>query len=218
MPAQPAHLQGARRRTRGRVACSTLLLAATLGCAAQPPSNARPVIPLANGLNTLSLTAAPLPAQAFLAHRDNGNAHGFDVLTLYILAPSSEGVTPEWQLVPAFDARDGQRRHTPGGEHLTLTTFDGADCRLRDVRLLAATATADAVLIVADRDLGDSFASPAPVTFRYFTLRHNVDDGPGWPVYYFAFDHERRAMQPYCDVGEAFRAELGVGPSAPVTR
>lgn len=194
--------------------CMFLLLQASSPRAA---TAAAKVIPLSNGPNPISLTAAPLPAQAFLAHRDNGNAHGFDVLTLYVQAPAWEGAPPQWQLVPAFDERDDTRRGLPRGEHLTLNTFDGADCRLSDFRLLAATGKADAVLILADRELGDSFASPAPVTFRFFKLRKR-DGGMGRPPYYFEFDHERRAAQPYCDVGEALLKELGVGPYQPAER
>lgn len=179
------------------------------------PGHAGTVVALSNGLNTVPLTAAALPAQAFLAHRDNANAHDFEVLTLYIQAPSAAGSAPQWQLVPAFDTRDEQRRGVPRGEHLTLTATGGADCRLHDFRLMAPTATTDARLILADRELGDSFASPAPVTFRFFKLAKNSDGVPGRPVYYFDFDHESPASRPYCDVGDALKAELGVGPYQP---
>lgn len=175
------------------------------------------VMPLSNGPNTLSLTTDPLPAQAFLAHRDNGNAHGFDVLTLYIQAPAREGTQPQWQLVPAFDERDAKRRGLPRGEYLTLNTVDGADCRLSDFRLFAPTTRADATLVLADREFGDSFASPAPVMFRFFKLRKSAE-GFGRPRYHFEFDHERQAARPYCDVGEALLTELGVGPYQPAER
>ena len=198
--------------------CLRLLLLPALCPAARDVDTARPVIPLANGLNNLSLTAAPLPARAFLAHRDNFNAHDFEVLTLYIEAPVGPGDKPRWQLVPAFDTRDEKRRGVPRGEHLTLQAYGGADCRLGDFRLLAASADADATLVLADRELGDGFASPAPVAFRFFKLRKNSDGIPGRPAYYFEFDHERRAAKPYCDVGEALQTELGVGPYQPTQR
>jgi len=120
--------------------------------------------------------------------------------------------------VPAFDERDEGRNGVPRGEHLTLSASGGADCRLHDFRLLAATATADAMLILADRELGESFASPTQVSFRFFTLKKNSDGVPGRPVYYFEFDHERRATKPYCDVGDALQAELGLGPYQPTER
>jgi len=198
--------------------CLRLLLLPALCPAAASADAARPVVPLANGLNTLSLTAAPLPARAFLARRDNFNGHGFDVLTLYIEAPAGPGEKPQWQLVPAFDTRDEERRRLPRGEHLTLQAYGGADCRLGDFRLLAASAEADATLVLADREFGDSFASAAPVSFRFFKLRKNTDGIPGRPVYYFEFDHERQATKPYCDVGSPLQAELGLGPYQPAER
>jgi hypothetical protein len=194
--------------------CLILLLQAASAHAATAVAR---VIPLSNGPNTFSLTTGALPAQAFLAHRGNGNAHGFDVLTLYIQASAWEGARPQWQLVPAFDERDEKRQGLPRGEHLTLNTVDGADCRLSDFRLLAPTATSDAALILADRELGDSFASPAPVSFRFFKL-HKRAESFGRPSYYFEFDRERRAAKPYCDVGEALLKELGVGPYQPAER
>jgi hypothetical protein len=195
--------------------CLFLLLRASGSDAA---TASRPVIPLSSGLNTLTLTAASLPARAFLAHRDNGNAHGFDVLTLYIEVPIGEGALPEWQLVSTFDERDEKRHGVPRGEHLTLNTSDGADCRLSDFRLLAATDKADALLILADREFGDGFASPAPVTFRFFTLRRNSAVVFGRPAFYFEFDREQKASKDYCDVGQALQVELDVGPYRPAER
>lgn len=164
---------------------------------ASAADTAPPVTALANGLNPIALTATPLPAWGVLARRENFNAHGFDVLTLYIAA----GEPSQWQIVPAFDEK---------GEHLTLMASGGADCLLHDFRLLSPSAAGDALLILADRDLGDSFASPAPVQFRFFRLRQNAEGLPGRPAYYFEFDRAQRATKPYCDVGDALRSELGV--------
>jgi len=73
--------------TRKALAIAILALLLDAGAAGETRA-ASPVIPLSNGLNTVLLTAAPMPARAFLAHRDNANAHGFNVLTLYIEAPA----------------------------------------------------------------------------------------------------------------------------------
>ena len=151
--------------TLGR-APSTLMAACRAASGSDAATASRPVIPLSSGLNTLTLTAASLPARAFLAHRDNGNAHGFDVLTLYIEVPIGEGALPEWQLVSTFDERDEKRHGVPRGEHLTLNTSDGADCRLSDFRLLAATDKADALLILADREFGEERLIDAAVRHR----------------------------------------------------
>jgi hypothetical protein len=187
---------------------AALLLAATL-CPQVACAATSPVMPLRNGMNTLSLTLAPMPAMAMLAHRENFNAHSFEVLTLYIQAAGIEGEPPQWQIVPVFDS---------ASERLTLSASGGADCVLHDFRLLRPAAGQDATLILADREMGESFASPAAVQFRYFKLRKNPDGVPGQPVYRFEFDHARKAGKAYCDVGEALKAELGLGPYRPTER
>ena len=101
-----------------------------------------PVQPLHNGINRLSLLAKGPAGMAMLAHRENFNAHSFDVLTLY--QPAADGVDGQsrWQIVPVFDAQ---------GEHLTLGVSGGADCLLMDFRLLHLAAGEDARLILAER-------------------------------------------------------------------
>ena len=170
-------------------------------CAQAAVAGARlpPVQTLQNGVNRVALLAGAPAGMAVLAHRENFNAHGFDVLTLYQPMPSVRGEPASWQIVPAFDAQ---------GEHLTLAASGGADCLLRDFRLLQPVGHSGATLIIAERALGDSYASPAPVTFRFYRLRRNDAGEVGRPGLYFEFDHEQTSAQPHCDVGEAFGHEL----------
>ncbi|MCF8204979.1 MAG: hypothetical protein K9J82_07895 [Methylotenera sp.] len=197
---QPAHRPACEAR-RLRVP-----FAAALGlwlCAQAAVAGARlpPVQPLQNGVNRVALLAGAPAGMAVLAHRENFNAHGFDVLTLYQPMPSVRGEPASWQIVPAFDAQ---------GEHLTLAASGGADCLLRDFRLLQPVGRSGATLIIAERALGDSYASPAPVTFRFYRLRRNDAGEVGRPGLYFEFDHEQTSAQPHCDVGEAFGHVLGL--------
>lgn len=197
---QPAHRPACEAR-RLRVP-----FAAALGlwlCAQAAVAGARlpPVQTLQNGVNRVALLAGAPAGMAVLAHRENFNAHGFDVLTLYQPMPSVRGEPAGWQIVPAFDAQ---------GEHLTLAASGGADCLLRDFRLLQPVGRSGATLIIAERALGDSYASPAPVTFRFYRLRRNDAGEVGRPGLYFEFDHEQTSAQPHCDVGEAFGHVLGL--------
>lgn len=197
---QPAHRPACEAR-RLRVP-----FAAALGlwlCAQAAVAGARlpPVQPLQNGANRVALLAGAPAGMAVLAHRENFNAHGFDVLTLYQPMPSVRGEPASWQIVPAFDAQ---------GEHLTLAASGGADCLLHDFRLLQPVGRSGATLIIAERALGDSYASPAPVTFRFYRLQRNDAGEVGRPGLYFEFDHEQTSAQPHCDVGEAFGHELGL--------
>jgi hypothetical protein len=189
-------------RTTPAAVLVALALSPHHGMAAEPPMAGR-VVRLHNGMNTVTLTAARVPALAMLAHRENFNAHSAEVLTLYLQAPALAGETPLWQIVPVLDDH---------GERLTLATSGGADCVLHDFRLLRPTAGQDATLVLADREPGENYASPAAVQFRYFKLQHNAQGMPGQPLYRFELDHTQPARTSYCDVGEALQSELDIGP------
>lgn len=196
------------RSVRHLVHTAHLVIGALLGsmllatAAAQSPERA---VAVSNGLNTFALQSADDEALAVLAHRENFNAHGFDVLTLYARQASTAGEPAQWQLVPWFDGDQ---------ERLNVVRAGGADCLLHDFRLLRATAQAPALLVLADRDLGPSFASPAPVRLRVLALRRNDEGLVGRPVLYFEVVRDFRARKTACDVGDALSAELGL-PSRP---
>jgi hypothetical protein len=96
-------------------------------------------------------------------------------------------------------------------DDLTLQTSGGADCVLHDFRLLRDAAHHTAVLIAADRKLGETYADSQPVTFIFYKLAKNTGEEIGRGVVYFKYDHETTSKQPYCDVGKAFQIELGIG-------
>ena len=157
-------------------------------CAQAAVAGARlpPVQPLQAGVNRMALLTGAPAGMAVLAHRENFNAHGFDVLTIYQPMPSARGEPASWQIVPAFDAQ---------GEHLTLAASGGADCLLRDFRLLQPVGRSGATLIIAERALGDSYASPAPVTFRFYRLQRNDAGEVGRPGRSFGFNKKQTSAQ-----------------------
>jgi hypothetical protein len=192
-----------------------LWLAIGLGLAAQalwPTATsagdlrAERVQPLQNGINHVALQAGTPLGMAMLAHRENFNAHSFDVLTLYALSSPLAGEPAQWQLVPLFDAQ---------GEHLDAKRSGGADCLLHDFRLLLPTGGQGAELVLADREMGDSFTATAGVTFRFFQLRTNREGLVGRPLLYFDFVRARPADAAYCDVGDAFATELQLPANTP---
>lgn len=159
-------------------------------------------VPLHYGSNQLSFGPDTGAGMAVLAYRDNFNAHGFDVLTMYI-KPAAASDSGDWQLVSVFDGSK---------EALLLTSGGGADCTLHDFRLVRDAAGTPLRLIVARRDPGASYADAAVVHFSHYALRHNGGGEVGFPLYYFALERESVAKTPYCDVGEAFDKELGIAP------
>jgi len=153
-------------------------------------------IALHYGSNTIDFGAGDKPGTAVLAHRENFNAHGFDVLTVYLA---------DWQLISVFDSDK---------EALLLTAGGGADCMLHDFRLVRDRDGA-VRLVVAERDFGDGYADTAPVRFKFYALRRNTAGDVGYPTAYFQLTGRSVAKKSYCDVGEAFMEDLHIGPYRP---
>lgn len=80
------------------------------------------------------------------------------------------------------------------------------------MRLLRPHAGGPAVLVVADRDFGRSYADSAAVRFTVYQLRHDED----FDTYNFVRVRALAARRRYCDVNEAFAAELGLAQDAGV--
>jgi len=139
-----------------------------------------------------------------LGWRENHNAHGFGVATFYL---RKEAPDSRLELVGLWDKLD---------EKLYAVTSGGADCVLYDFRLLTSTnKSKPAVLIRADRDMGETFADKEKVTFRFYVLREGFEGipqgDPGSPSYMFDLVETQIAKATYCDVEEAFIKELGLG-------
>lgn len=189
-------MRGNGMTTRGII---TLLAALVFAPCVQAADT---VIKVPYGITRMPLLRNGLMGAVALAWRENYNAHGFGILTLYAEQTTTEDQPHALLLVPVFDA---------GKEKLEITVGGGADCRLDDVRLVRGEGD-DIQLITAHRDLGKGYAEDEKVTFKYFDLTLNTDREVGKPLYYFNATKTVAAKQAYCDVNEAFKTELGLGP------
>ena len=160
------------------------------------------VVKIANGITRIDFTGDGVPDMVISGHRENNNAHSFDVVSFYVPVKDGTAATNEWNIVPIM----GKKK-----EELTISVSGGADCLLHDFRLLIGKGKDAAVLVVADREFGDNFASEAPVTFAFYSLNHSTDQIPGVPTYSFEQSHVSKSKVKYCDVGEALLKELGLG-------
>jgi len=133
-------------------------------------------------------------------------AHGFSVLTLYAERTTSEADSHGFLVVPLFDKDKGKDK-----EVSEIVSSGTADCMLHDFRLVR-TENEDVQIILADRDLGKSADEDAKVTFKYFDLQVPATSDSNEPPYFFKLAKTTPAKQTYCDVGEAFQKELGLGP------
>jgi hypothetical protein len=166
------------------------------------------VIRLHDGRNPLDLLGTGDAGAVDVADRENFNAHGFHVAIFQArarVAPGDPKSAIGWQVVPFF----GGFADSLSGEAV-FRTSEGADCTLRDLRVLRA-AGHPVQIVVAQRELGESFADPAAVVFYYYELRENRDGVVGYPAYYFAATRTVPARRHYCDVDDAFQQELGLG-------
>jgi hypothetical protein len=197
------HGHVAPRRRRSVLARSRLALALGFCLAVAQTSLAREfagysVVDLRPGVNRFRLDGASGDAVVVLGHRENFNAHGFDVATFYVQRPRPR---PSLDLVTFWDGDE---------ESLELRLSGGADCRLHDFRVLRPKGGEFPVVVLADRELGDSYASAEIVTFRIYELRHNRDGEVGRPALWFERAATQTAVRKYCDVGEALEKELNI--------
>lgn len=172
-------------------------------CCGEVWANDAITIPLHYGSNQVNFGDNGEVGIVMLGNRENFNAHGFDVLTLYLKPLGTDKEAADWQLVSVFDGAK---------EALTLTVGGGADCTLHDFRLVRDGTRGSVSLIVAERDAGSSYADVAPVHFKHYSLRRNNAAEVGRPLYYFELVSSSKAKNLYCDVGEAFFSELGMKP------
>jgi hypothetical protein len=157
------------------------------------------VFKLAYGVTRLEHMAGTADGTVVLSRRENGNAHGFDVVSFYVDAPSEGDEGDRLSILPIF--KDDQ-------EKLELTVGGGADCLLHDFRLVRGAE--GTYLLVATREFGDSYVDARPVTFDRYELEHNAAGEVGRPAYYFEWRAATASKLRYCDVGDAFKHELGL--------
>ena len=179
--------------------CIALLFAVPVIATGQPAAD---IVKIGNGITEVDFTGNGVPDLIVSGHRENYNAHSFDVVSFYVPIQDNPSKAKTWNIIPIMAS---------GSEKWQVTVGGGADCVLHDFRLLAGHGKDSATLILADRDLGESFASPAKVTFTYYSLIRHSGNSPGLPPYSFEQSRIENAKVAYCDVEDAFNRELGLG-------
>jgi hypothetical protein len=162
------------------------------------------ILPIHNGRNSFDLLGNGQSGEIIVSRRPNGNAHGYSIVLFQVLAPADGGSQPAWQVIPFF----GGPHDANTGEDL-FGTVEGADCTLRDLRIIRRGRAKPIEVVTALRDFGTSFADSASVRFDFYELRANTE----WlgPTYLFHHTRFVRTKGTYCDVDDAFDRELGLG-------
>jgi len=162
--------------------------------------NQMKMVRLTNGTNAVDLDGDGRADLVVRAWVENYNAHSYDILTFYIQNPRA--TENSINLVPFADSAASRRE--------AFRTDRGADCTLADMRLLKPPA-GPAVIVIGRRDVGTSYADSLPVSFTVFRLHVHNERQPGSPPYLFVAERSFQGPKRYCDVNDAFRAELGLG-------
>jgi len=186
-----------------RFLVASLILASIRPCLAlaqHGPLNQMQMVRLTNGPNSVDLDGDGRADLVVRAWVENYNAHSYEILTFYIQKPRATE-TP-LNLVPFADSSANRRE--------VFRTDRGADCTLADLRLLKPRA-GPAVVVIGRRDLGASYADSLPVSFTVYRLHVHHEGEPGSPPYLFVAERSFQGPKKYCDVNDAFRAELGLG-------
>lgn len=165
--------------------------------AGKEPAGLEPIL-INYGVNEVDLDGTGKNALIIKARRENGNAHGAGITTIYIWEKVESGER-ELQIAPI---------QSSGKEELELRTWGGADCLLTDFRIFRNSSNRTALLVTAERSFGDSFIDSQKVTFSYYRL---VRDPDAAPRVYFKHYKQYKSQKSYCDVGEALKAEAKFG-------
>jgi hypothetical protein len=180
-------------------------LALMTGHAAAADFSSYKAVKIVYGMNTIDFGPPATHGTVILGWRENFNAHGFGVAIFYL--NNQKGPVSGLQsddrlgLVSVWDGRQ---------EELTVRISGSADCVLHDFRLLISNEHKPSLLVLADRQMGETFIDQETVTFKIYTLKQNKEQMPGAPTYFFDLTEQRTAKRKYCDVENAFRDELGL--------
>lgn len=176
-------------------------------CQPHARANSSAVITLHAGKNAVDLLGTGKPGAIDVADRENYNAHGHHLALFQVRAPryaDDPKSADEWQIVPFF-ASD-----TSVAEEI-FHTVEGADCIVRDLRILRGTPGRPVTVVIAERELGRSYADSEAVHFQFYELRTNTSGVVGYPSYFFERTRVVEATRTYCDVDDAFDRELHLG-------
>jgi len=161
------------------------------------------VIKLKNGFNEVHFDGLDQKTLVVIAHRENYNAHSYDVATLFVdYKPTDQYEPAGLQIIPVIEKNETNTFH--------LSASGGADCVLHDYRFVKNTKTGETWLIVGDRNLGESYADTEAVTFTFYKLALHKDQEPGFPPLSFEYWKIQMAKEKYCDIEKAFQKELGL--------
>jgi len=198
---------------------ATLLLFSQAGAGAEeatPRFEAKDMVPLVHGPNWVDMDGDGHKDLVMKSRVTINSPHSLSLYSFHVWAeakPFKPGDKNDQLLEPQIHwyAVSFPEREPPLGR-FSVSTHEGADCLLRDYRLIVQQDNVRrgkaTFLIEAQRESGESYADRAPVTFTVYRL----EKGSVKALNEFAFIKVRefKAGKAYCSVGNAFKEELGL--------
>jgi hypothetical protein len=160
-------------------------------------------IKIKNGINYIDLNGDGKKDMVISGYRGNISAHSFSIYSFYVYKKLDYGeIPPEWQIVSIGGgggfAGDDIRKYA-------ISTHQGADCVLRDIRLARFKKGASYYLVIADRPIGQSYTDSVNIKFMFYRLIYDEEESR----FIYEKVKEMDSRDKYCDVTEAFEKELG---------
>lgn len=92
-----------------------------------------------------------------------------------------------------------------GIEKYLISTHQGADCVLREIRLVRFKEGSSYYLVITNRTIGESYGDALNIKFSFYRLIYDKDESR------FVYEKvkEMNSENKYCDANEAFEKELG---------
>jgi hypothetical protein len=155
-------------------------------------------ITIPNGLSYIDLNGDGEKDIIVKGYRSHISAHRFSVISFYLI--KKIGNKKRLDIISI-----GQ---LPDKEEYQLFTHEGADCILRDFRLVKIKNSEKIYLIKAERYLPTekTYVDKESVEFIIYELQYDdIEDR-----FFFVKVGQFKTTQKYCDVNVAFRQELGI--------
>jgi hypothetical protein len=155
---------------------------------------------ISNGINYLDLDGDGEKDVIVKGYRNNISAHTFSAISFYL----SRKIDNQKK----FRRLDIISIESPDKEEYQLFTHEGADCILRDFRLVKIKSSKKIYLIKAERSLSGekTYADKDTIKFTIYELQYDDTDDR----FLFNKINELKSTKKYCDVNIAFKQELGM--------
>jgi hypothetical protein len=165
-------------------------------------ANTVELVKIKSGVSYVDLNGDGKKDMVVSGYRGHITAHAFSVYSFYVSKKLTQGETLyEWQIV-SIGSGGGFAGDDIG--KYAISTHQGADCVLREARLVKLKKSSSYYLVIADRLIGKSYADSANIKFLFYRLTYSEDESR----FIYEKVKEIESKYKYCDVIEAFEKEL----------